>query len=196
MSLAIGIVVDDAIMVLENITRHFHMGKSAKQAALDGAREITFAATASTIAVIAVFIPVLAGHRLRRRVPLPVRHDHLHRRRLSLLEAITLTPMRCSQFMTAKEDESRFAQVRQPRLLRTSPASTARTSWNSEPAASLEDRWSGSRSPLFVAFAPSRFLWIKKEFLPAQDIGVFLIQFRKRRWARRSRSPASRRTAA
>ena len=57
MSLAIGIVVDDSIMVLENITRHFHMGKSARQAALDGAREITFAATAATIAVIAVFIP-------------------------------------------------------------------------------------------------------------------------------------------
>ena len=57
MSLAIGIVVDDAIMVLENISRHFHMGKSAMQAALDGTREITFAATAATIAVMAVFLP-------------------------------------------------------------------------------------------------------------------------------------------
>jgi HAE1 family hydrophobic/amphiphilic exporter-1 len=48
MSLAIGIVVDDAIMVLENIVRHFHMGKTARQAALDGAREITFAAASSS----------------------------------------------------------------------------------------------------------------------------------------------------
>ena len=109
MSLAIGIVVDDAIMVLENIVRHFHMGKTARQAALDGAREITFAATAATVSVIAVFIPVLLvggfvgvflfqfGMTISTAVG------------LSLLEAITLTPMRCSQFMTAKEDESRFA---------------------------------------------------------------------------------------
>ena len=87
LSLAIGIVVDDAIMVLENITRHFHMGKSAYRAALDGTREITFAATASTIAVIAVFVPVLLVERVHRHIPLPVRRDDFHRGR----------PCRCSR---------------------------------------------------------------------------------------------------
>ena len=58
LALAIGIVVDDAIMVLENIVRHFQQGQGQGAAALDGAREITFAATAATLAVIAIFLPV------------------------------------------------------------------------------------------------------------------------------------------
>ena len=58
LSLAIGIVVDDAIMVLENIVRHLEMGKTRVLAARDGAREITFAALAATIAVVAIFLPV------------------------------------------------------------------------------------------------------------------------------------------
>ncbi len=49
LSLAIGIVVDDAIMMLENIVRHYEMGKNRRQAALDGSEEITFAALATTL---------------------------------------------------------------------------------------------------------------------------------------------------
>jgi HAE1 family hydrophobic/amphiphilic exporter-1 len=172
MSLAIGIVVDDSIMVLENITRHFHMGKSARQAALDGAREITFAATASTIAVIAVFIPVLLvggfvgvflfqfGMTISTAVG------------LSLLEAITLTPMRCSQFMTAKEDESRFAQWVNhvfndfSRFYRRVLEFSLRHRWKTLVGAFTLFGLSLLSVPL-----------IKKEFMPAQDIGVFLIRF-------------------
>jgi hydrophobe/amphiphile efflux-1 (HAE1) family protein len=172
MSLAIGIVVDDAIMVLENIVRHFHMGKTARQAALDGAREITFAATASTIAVVAVFIPVLLvggfvgvflfqfGMTISTAVG------------LSLLEAITLTPMRCSQFMTAKEDESRFAQFVN-RVL-----SDFARFYRRMLELSLRHRWKVLIGA-FTLFALSLLSlpFIKKEFMPAQDIGVFLIRF-------------------
>ena len=108
MSLAIGIVVDDAIMVLENIVRHFHMGKTARQASLDGAREITFAATAATVSVIAVFIPVVLVQGMVGVFLFQFGVTISTAVGLSLLEAITLTPMRCSQFMTAREDESRF----------------------------------------------------------------------------------------
>ncbi|MEI6805386.1 MAG: efflux RND transporter permease subunit, partial [Myxococcaceae bacterium] len=59
LSLSIGIVVDDAIMVLENIMRHREMGKSRVHAALVGAREITGAATAASIAILAIFVPVV-----------------------------------------------------------------------------------------------------------------------------------------
>src|SRR5205814_5392386 len=58
LSLAIGIVVDDAIMVLENIIRHREMGKSRMDAALIGSREITFAAIAASVSIIAIFLPV------------------------------------------------------------------------------------------------------------------------------------------
>src|ERR1041385_498581 len=56
LSLSIGIVVDDAIMVLENITRHNELGKQRVHAAIVGAREITGAAMASSLAILAIFI--------------------------------------------------------------------------------------------------------------------------------------------
>ncbi len=58
LSLAIGILIDDAIVVRENITRHLAMGKSHRQAALDGTNEIGLAVLATTFTIIAVFLPV------------------------------------------------------------------------------------------------------------------------------------------
>jgi len=59
LTLAIGVVIDDAIIVLENIERHREAGKSSRDAARDGTREITFAAAAATFSVAAVFLPVV-----------------------------------------------------------------------------------------------------------------------------------------
>ena len=56
--LAIGLVVDDAIVVLENIYRHMELGKNRWQAALDGSKEIGFAVVATTVALVAVFVPL------------------------------------------------------------------------------------------------------------------------------------------
>ncbi len=100
LSLAIGIVVDDAIMVLENIVRHIEGGKNRVQAALDGSREITLAALAATAAIIAIFLPVafmkgvIGKYFLQFGVTLSVAVA------ISLLEALTLTPMRCSRFLS------------------------------------------------------------------------------------------------
>lgn len=58
LSLSIGILIDDAIVVRENITRHLHMGKTHRQAALDGTREIGLAVLATTLSLVAVFLPV------------------------------------------------------------------------------------------------------------------------------------------
>ncbi len=58
LSLCIGLLIDDAIVVRENIVRHIAMGKSAMQAALDGTKEIGLAVTATTLAIVAVFVPV------------------------------------------------------------------------------------------------------------------------------------------
>ncbi len=59
LSLAVGLVVDDAVMVMENIFRHAAMGKDRMKAAAEGTKEITFAALAATLAVIAIFLPVI-----------------------------------------------------------------------------------------------------------------------------------------
>ena len=58
LSLCIGLLIDDAIVVRENIVRHLHMGKSHRQAALDGTNEIGLAVMATTFAILAVFVPV------------------------------------------------------------------------------------------------------------------------------------------
>ena len=97
--LAIGLVVDDAIVVLENIVRHLEMGKSRRRAAFDGVREIGFAVLATTIALVAVFIPVAfltgAVGRLFREFGITLAVAVM----LSSFVALTLTPVLCSRIL-------------------------------------------------------------------------------------------------
>ncbi len=58
LSLCVGLLIDDAIVVRENIVRHVQMGKSARQAALDGTDEIGLAVLATTLSIVAVFLPI------------------------------------------------------------------------------------------------------------------------------------------
>jgi multidrug efflux pump len=97
--LAIGLVVDDAIVVLENVYRHMEMGKSRWQAALDGSSEIGFAVIATTIALVAVFVPLafLTGSvgRLFNEFGVSLAVAIL----ISGFVALTLTPMLCSRML-------------------------------------------------------------------------------------------------
>jgi multidrug efflux pump len=97
--LAIGLVVDDAIVVLENVFRHMEMGKSRWQAALDGSSEIGFAVIATTIALVAVFVPLafLTGSvgRLFNEFGVSLAVAIL----ISGFVALTLTPMLCSKIL-------------------------------------------------------------------------------------------------
>src|SRR4029077_15971578 len=99
LALAIGIVVDDAIMMLENIVRHYEMGKNRRTAALEGSEEITFAAIATTLAIAAIFIPVVFMKGVIGRFFYQYGITVTVAVFLSLLEALTLTPMRCAQFL-------------------------------------------------------------------------------------------------
>src|SRR5690606_28985989 len=58
LSLVVGILVDDAIVVIENIHRHMEMGKNKVRAAYDGAKEIGFTVTAITLVIVVVFLPI------------------------------------------------------------------------------------------------------------------------------------------
>lgn len=109
LALAIGIVVDDAIMMLENIVRHFQMGKSRKEASQVGAREITFAAVATTAALVAIFLPVVFMQGVIGKFFFQFGITLSAAVVFSLIEAVTLTPMRCSRFMTDGDHNSRFA---------------------------------------------------------------------------------------
>jgi HAE1 family hydrophobic/amphiphilic exporter-1 len=98
-TLAVGFVVDDAIVMLENIARHMEMGKDALTASIDGSREIGFTILSMTLSLAAVFIPVLFMGGILGRL--------LHEFAVTIGAAIlvsgfvslTLTPMLCSRFL-------------------------------------------------------------------------------------------------
>jgi len=108
LTLAISIVVDDAIMLLENIVRHFRMGKTPAQAAYDGAMEILPAATAATLAVIAVFLPVVFMSGVTGKFFFQFGVTMSAAVMLSLLEAVTITPMRAAALMSTQKKIGRF----------------------------------------------------------------------------------------
>ena len=105
LTLSVGFVVDDAIVMLENIVRHMEMGKPPFQAALDGATEIGFTILSMTLSLAAVFIPVLFMGGILGRL--------LHEFAVTIGAAIlvsgfvslSLTPMLCSRFLKAPSSE-------------------------------------------------------------------------------------------
>lgn len=103
LSMAVGIVVDDAIMVHENISRHEALGKKPFLASVDGGREIFFAVIATTFSLLAIFTPVayvqgvIGKYLAQFGLTLSVAVF------LSMIEALTLTPMRYSQFKAREE---------------------------------------------------------------------------------------------
>jgi len=109
LALAVGIVVDDAIMVLENIVRHAEMGKDKVRAALDGTKEITFSAFSATLAVVAIFIPVVFMQGIIGKFFLQFGVTLCVAIVLSYIEAVTLAPARCSQILDiSRENRSRL----------------------------------------------------------------------------------------
>ncbi len=100
LSLAVGIVVDDSIMVLENIVRYSEHGMDRVRAARTGANQITGAALATTMAMTAIFIPVIFISGIMGKFFFEFGVTIAVAVWLSLLEALMLTPMRCSQFLT------------------------------------------------------------------------------------------------
>ncbi|NNB88198.1 efflux RND transporter permease subunit [Corallococcus exiguus] len=112
LALAVGIVVDDAIMVLENIFRHAEEGKDRVSAAREGTAEITFAALAATLAVVAIFLPVVFMKGIIGRFFLQFGVTLCVAVLLSYVEAITLAPARCAQLLkTSREHRSRIGVV-------------------------------------------------------------------------------------
>lgn len=99
LSLAVGLVVDDAVMVMENIYRHAEMGKDKVRASSEGTKEITFAALAATLAVIAIFLPVVFMKGVIGKFFFQFGVTLSVAVMLSYFEAITLAPARCAQIL-------------------------------------------------------------------------------------------------
>ena len=108
--LAIGLVVDDAIVVLENIYRRIENGQTPLMAAYEGGREVAFAVVATTLVLVAVFVPLvfLSGNmgRLFTEFAIAIAAAVV----FSSLTALSLTPMMCSKMLKHRERSSSFGQ--------------------------------------------------------------------------------------
>ncbi len=201
LSLATGIVVDDAIMVLENISRHRESGKTWFQASLDGASEIRFAALAATLAIIAIFLPVAFMSGIIGRYFLEFGVTVSVAVALSLFEALSFTPMRASRYRESKEAQKK-QKSKSPFTL---PADTFFSKLKNaadrfsffkrmdpviENFLQFSERVYGKvlefviRKPgtvivssvLFFAFSLIFLFLLKKEFIPPQDMGRFIVR--------------------
>ena len=166
LTLSVGFVVDDAIVMLENVIRHLEMGKDRMQAALDGAREVGFTIISMTLSLAAVFIPLffLGGimGRLFREFSVTIGVAVL----VSGFVSLTLTPMLCSRSLREQK------QVRHGRLYRMSESAYQRLAqWYGR---SLLVVFRHKRIVLVLSIAmllPTVTLFIKipKGFIPSED---------------------------
>lgn len=112
--LAIGLVVDDAIVVMENIYAKIEKGMSPKEASLEGSKEIFFAVIATTVTLVAVFFPIVflqgVTGRLFREFSVVIAGSVL----ISSFVALTLTPMLSSKLLRKDSGEGRFYKFTEP----------------------------------------------------------------------------------
>ena len=169
LSLTVGIVVDDAIMVLENIYRHREHGEGRIKAASVGAREITFAAAATTAAIVAIFLPVAFMKGIIGKFFFQFGVTISVAVLISLLEALTLTPMRCSRFLEVGGARGKLGQAIDTWFARVA----ARYERTLLPALNHRLWVLGGATAFFVL---SLFLTglLRKEFVPTQDTNMFM----------------------
>ena len=168
LTLSVGFVVDDAIVMLENIVRHMEMGKPPMQAALDGSREIGFTIVSMTLSLAAVFIPVLfmggIVGRLFREFAVTIGVAVL----ISGFVALTLTPMLSSRFIRPPRDVEHHALYNffERFFARLLQIYETGLTW------SLRHRWTMILLTVVItAFTVVLFIVVPKGFIPSQDIG-------------------------
>ena len=182
LTLSVGFVVDDAVVMLENIVRRIETGENVMEAALHGSREIGFTIVSMTVSLVAVFIPVLFMGgilgRLFREFAITISVAIL----VSGLVSLTLTPMLASRLLRARD-------IRQSTLHEGSGQSKRRGWWNFTEG--FYDRvihayeWSLKRvlahsfltvmiSVVLAGFTVYLFMVVPKGFIPTGDSGLIL----------------------
>ena len=104
LTISTGFVVDDAIVVIENISRYLEQGMSPKQAALRGSREIGFTVLSMSVSLIAVFIPILLMGGIVGRLFREFSITLASAITVSLVVSLTTTPMMCARFLTSQHN--------------------------------------------------------------------------------------------
>ena len=173
LTLSIGVVIDDAIIVLENIERHREAGRSAREAASIGTREITFAAAAATFSVAAVFVPVMFADGFVGSFLGEFGFTVAAAVILSLLVALTLTPMLAARMPAPKPREPGSIYERLERWFQN-----LETRYRRVLDLSLEHRLATMGIALLSLLAAWGFgRSLGAEFFPPSDNGMVFIQF-------------------
>lgn len=168
--LAIGLVVDDAIVVLENIHRRIRLGESPGLAAVRGARQVSFAVIATTIVLISVFVPLGFQTGNTGRLFTEFAFALAAAVGFSSLVALTLSPVMCSLLLKGRDDEGRLAHWVDSNLDRMSTFYRRVLS-----RAVSHPVWVGLVVLLVVALAVSISRRVPVEFAPDEDRGVFFL---------------------
>jgi hydrophobe/amphiphile efflux-1 (HAE1) family protein len=168
-TLSVGFVVDDAIVMIENIVRHREMGKSRFRAASDGASEVGFTIISMTVSLVAVFLPILFLNgvlgRLLREFAVTISVSIL----LSGLTALTLIPMLCSRFLGSRERAQNWFQRRTERMY----AAMERGYRRSLNVVLRHRRATIGVSVAMTALTIVLFVEMPKSFMPPVDVGYF-----------------------
>ncbi len=167
LTLAVGFVVDDAIVMLENIVRHLEMGKRPMQAALDGSREIGFTILSMTLSLVAVFIPILFLGGLLGRLF----HEFAVVISVAILVSgfvsLTLTPMLCSRFLRSGREHGHGRSYQATERVFQASLSAYRRSltW-------VMDHRRAALAFSMAILVGTALLWmaIPKGFIPSEDI--------------------------
>ncbi|WP_440054997.1 efflux RND transporter permease subunit [Pseudoalteromonas sp. T1lg65] len=168
--LAIGLVVDDAIVMLENIFRRIEMGEPRLLAAYRGAREVGFAIIATTLVLIAVFVPLvfMDGRigALFTEFALAVSAAVL----FSSVTALTLSPALCSKLLKPSNKEGRFSQWMERQFIKLE------TAYRKVLADNLQRKYSLIVMLALAGFTSfSLFQQIPSELTPREDRGTFFV---------------------
>jgi multidrug efflux pump len=171
LTISVGFVVDDAIVMIENIARHVEMGKTPLAAAYAGARQIGFTVMSISISLVAVFIPIIFMGGLLGRLFHEFAMVLTLAIAISAVVSLTLTPMLCGRFIPA--------QVRIPRLLQPLDRAVERVFAGSLAfyARTLDQglRWRKTMLVVTLGAAVGTVLlyrYVPKGFLPIQDTGL------------------------
>jgi len=169
LTLAVGFVIDDAIVVLENIVRHRERGESGVHAALKGSKEITFTVLSMTLSLVAVFIPILfmggIVGRLFSEFAVTVSIAIL----LSGLLSLTLTPMLCSRYLGSGPQHGALYTALDRGFGRVREGYGASLTW-------AVDHWGAmlGLGGLILALTFVLFAQVRRGFIPSQDTGQII----------------------
>ncbi|MDX2435949.1 MAG: efflux RND transporter permease subunit [Acidobacteriota bacterium] len=170
LALSVGVVIDDAIVVLENIFRHQEEGEDPFTAALNGTREIALAAMAATFAIAAVFIPVAYMKGMIGQFLYEFGISVAAAVLISLFVALTLTPMLCSRILKVQPKHGRLYDILENGFNRLERAYSLALDWV------LRHKLTTLFASAVIVFASLALTpLIGAEFAPAEDMSSFMI---------------------